>query len=312
MIKALIIAEHHDGVLSAATRATMNAASQLSASAHVLIAGVDLKPVVEQVQRLAGVAEVIVAEHAAYEHALAENMATLASQLAKDYQYVLTNATTFGKNILPYMAGLLDVDMVSDVIKIIDGNTFIRPIYAGNAQETVQLDEKIMCLTVRSTAFEGIRESNTIAPIKLCDIVCDLKRSHFKSLTQDKKNRPDLTQARIVVSGGRALGSKENFKLIEELADALGGAVGATRAAVDAGYIANEYQVGQTGKMVAPELYIALGISGAIQHLAGMKDSKIIVAINKDKDAPIFQIADYGLVGDLFELVPQLTNQIRK
>ncbi|HLF67127.1 MAG TPA: FAD-binding protein, partial [Gammaproteobacteria bacterium] len=231
---------------------------------------------------------------------------------AKEYQYILASANTFGKNILPRVAGLLDVEMVSEVIKIIDPLTFIRPIYAGNAIETVKISQTPICLTIRSTAFPAVQSGSAQASVKKCDKVYDLKLSTFIELKQEKSARPELTHARIVVAGGRALGSQENFKLIEDLADTLGAAVGATRAAVDAGYIANEYQVGQTGKVVAPEVYFAIGISGAIQHIAGMKDSKVIIAINKDRDAPIFQVADYGVVADLFEAVPQLIQAFKR
>lgn len=311
-MKALIIAEHGAGEIANASLATISAAKKITPNLSVLLAGCDLAKACAQAQHLDGVTEVIVAENSAYQHALAENMAALIQSLAKDYQYLLMSANTFGKNILPRVAGLLDVDMVSDVIKIMDDHTFIRPIYAGNAQETVEIKASPICLTIRPTAFQSPEIVAQAAPIRTCDQVFDLKLSRFISVTQEQSTRPELTHAKIVVAGGRALGSQENFKIIEELADTLGGAVGATRAAVDAGYIANEYQVGQTGKVVAPDLYIAIGISGAIQHLAGMKDSKVIVAINKDKDAPIFQVADYGVVGDLFELVPELNSALKK
>lgn len=310
MTKALIITEHHDGVLAQATLSTIHAATQLADHISLLIAGVNLKSLTEQAQFLSGVNEIIVAEHPAYQHALAENMAQLCSQLASDYQYILASANTFGKNILPRVAGLLDVDMVSEVMNILDAHTFVRPIYAGNAQESVKINATPICLTIRPIAFSPVLSGSQKASIKTCDIICDLKLSSFIELKQEKTIRPELTQAHIVVAGGRALGSQENFKLLEKLADVLGAAIGATRAAVDAGYIANEYQVGQTGKMVAPDLYIAIGISGAIQHIAGMKDSKVIVAINKDREAPIFQIADYGVVADLFEAVPELTQKL--
>jgi electron transfer flavoprotein alpha subunit len=309
MTHALVIAEHHNSQLIAATLNTIHAASQLVDSIDVLIAGVNLASVLEQVQKIEGINQVLVAEHPAYDHAPCENMAALIASF-KDYQYILMSANTFGKNILPYVAGLLDVDMVSDVKKIIDANTFVRPIYAGNAQETLKITANPICLTIRPTAFSPAVISDKSAAIKKIDTVCDLNLSKFIELKQEKSVRPELTQAHIVVSGGRALGSAENFKLIEQLADKLGGAIGATRAAVDAGYIANEYQVGQTGKVVAPDLYIAIGISGAIQHIAGMKDSKVIVAINKDKDAPIFQIADYGVVADLFEAIPEFIQHL--
>ncbi|MGA2655362.1 MAG: FAD-binding protein [Gammaproteobacteria bacterium] len=309
MTQALVIGEFNDIGITSATLSTIHAATQLADKVDLLIAGTNLSAVIAHAQKIDGIKDVLVAEHAAYDHALSENMAALIVQF-KDYQYILMSANTYGKNILPRVAGLLDVDMVSDVSKIIDANTFIRPIYAGNAQESVKITANPICLTIRPTAFTPATQTNNSAALKKIDTVCDLKLSQFIELKQDKNERPDLTQAKIVVSGGRALGSAENFKLIEQLADKLGGAIGATRAAVDAGYIANEYQVGQTGKVVAPDLYIAIGISGAIQHIAGMKDSKVIVAINKDKDAPIFQIADYGVVADLFEAIPEFMKKL--
>lgn len=311
MSKALVIAEHHDGILSQATCITINAAAQLCQEISVLIAGTNLTKVIEQTQHCEHVTEIMVAENAVYEHALCENMAALIASI-KDYDYIFASANSFGKNILPRVAGLLDVDVVSDVIKIIDAHTFVRPIYAGNAIETVKIQAHPICLTIRLTAFSPAATTDKTIPVKTIDTVCDLKLSKFIDLKQEKTQRPDLTQAHIVVSGGRALGSAENFKLIEQLADTLGAGIGATRAAVDAGYIANEYQVGQTGKAVAPDLYIAIGISGAIQHIAGMKDSKVVVAINKDKDAPIFQIADYGVVADLFEAVPEFIKKLEE
>jgi electron transfer flavoprotein alpha subunit len=311
MTKALVIAEHNDGLLAQATLTTIQAATQLADHVSLLIAGINLTSIVEQAQHLVGLSEIIVAENPAYEHALCENMAAVIASI-NDYQYILASANSFGKNILPRVAGLIDVDMVSDVTKIMDANTFVRPIYAGNAQETVKINANPICMTIRPTAFAPVLITDKTVPTKTCDTVCDLKLSKFIELKQEKSVRPELTNAHIVVSGGRALGSAENFKLIEQLADKLGGAIGATRAAVDAGYIANEYQVGQTGKVVAPDLYIAIGISGAIQHIAGMKDSKVIVAINKDKDAPIFQIADYGVVADLFEAVPEFIKKLEE
>lgn len=311
-MKALVIAQHMQGELTQATLSTIYAATQLADEVSVLIAGLDMDAAIAQATHLNGVTNVIVAKHAAYAHGLAENIAALCFELAKDYQYILASANTFGKNILPRLAGLLEVDMVSEVVKIIDAHTFMRPIYAGNAQETIKIEEEHICLTIRPTAFLQVTMGNETARTVICDIVCDLKLSEFLELKQEKTARPELTQAKIVVAGGRALGSSENFKLIENLADKLGAAIGATRAAVDAGYIANEYQIGQTGKVVAPDLYIAIGISGAIQHIAGIKDSKVIVAINKDQDAPIFQIADYGVVADLFEAIPQMIKKLEE
>lgn len=316
MTKALVIAEHNNGLLAQATLTTIQAATQLADHISLLIAGINLTSIIEQAQNLAGLSEIIVAQNPVYEHALCENMAQLCCSVIarndEDYQYILASANSLGKNILPRVAGLIDVDMVSDVMKIIDANTFVRPIYAGNAQETVKINASPICVTIRPTAFTPVLITDKTVPTKVCDTVCDLKLSKFIELKQEKSVRPELTNAHIVVSGGRALGSAENFKLIEQLADKLGAAIGATRAAVDAGYIANEYQVGQTGKVVAPDLYIAIGISGAIQHIAGMKDSKVIVAINKDKDAPIFQIADYGVVTDLFEAVPDFIKKLEE
>jgi electron transfer flavoprotein alpha subunit len=308
----LLIAEHDNRNVKPATFNTLTAAKALGENITVLVAGKNCQEVAEKMAQREGVKKVLIADASAYEHALAENLAELITQLAKDFNYILAPATTFGKNFLPRVAALLDVAQISDVVKIISPDTFVRPIFAGNILATVQSSDPIKILTIRSTAFSPAEAGTTKAPIEKCDIVCDKRLSSFLKQECSESKRPELTAARVIVSGGRALQSRENFKLIESLADRLNAAIGASRAAVDAGYVPNDYQVGQTGKVVAPELYIAIGISGAIQHLAGMKDSKVIVAINKDGEAPIFQIADYGLVGDLFEIIPQLNAELDK
>jgi electron transfer flavoprotein alpha subunit len=257
--------------------------------------------------------KVLLADHTVYLHQLAENSAALITAIGKDYDAILTGATTFGKNLLPRVAALFDVAMLSDVIKIISADTFVRPIYAGNALATVQCEDKIKILTIRTTAFPAVAENQQPqATIQVLSQALPNTQAHFENQQLTVSKRPELTTARVVISGGRGLKSAENFQLLEELADRLGAAVGASRAAVDAGFAPNDYQVGQTGKVVAPDLYIAVGISGAIQHLAGMKDSKVIVAINNDAEAPIFQIADYGLVGDLFKILPELREELDK
>jgi electron transfer flavoprotein alpha subunit len=279
------------------------------------VAGKDCKAVAEKVAKLEGVKRVLVADSPAYEHGLAETLAPLVADFQKkeDFTHILAPASAWGKNLTPRIAGILDITAISDIIAIESQDTFKRPIYAGNAIATVQSGEKLKLLTVRTTAFEKAKEGSSSAEVK--EISFDGSTSSLSKWVeevQQKSERPDLTSANIVVSGGRALKSKENFKIIEELADKLGGAVGASRAAVDAGYAPNEWQVGQTGKVVAPQLYLAVGISGQIQHLAGMKDSKLIVAINNAADAPIFQVSDYGLVQDLFQAVPELTKELGK
>lgn len=306
----LLIAEHDNSQLNEATSRVLTAATQLGGEVHVLIAGADCAGVADQTAALDGVAKVLVADAESLATHLAEPMADLIVSLASDYDAVLAPASAFGKNILPRAAALLDVMQVSDVIEVVDATTFKRPIYAGNAIETVKCNESKKLLTIRPTAFAAAGEGGS-APIEQVTTPEGDALTRLVSHDATKSDRPELTSAKIVVSGGRALGSKEQFDaLMIPLADKLNAAVGASRAAVDAGYVPNDAQVGQTGKIVAPELYIACGISGAIQHLAGMKDSKVIVAINKDEEAPIFQIADYGLVGDIFELLPELTEKL--
>jgi electron transfer flavoprotein alpha subunit len=302
----LVLAEHDNAALSPSTRTTVTAAQELaSGPVHVLVAGKGTTEVASAAARIAGVEKVLHADAPAYEQGLAEPLTTLILALAESYDAILAPATTFGKNVMPRVAALLDVMQISDIVAVKSPDTFIRPIYAGNALATVQTKDKRKVITVRTTAFNPAEEGGS-ASIETVAPATDPAQSAFVGREIVKSERPELTAARIVVSGGRGLGSKENFVLMEKLADALGAAIGASRAAVDAGYAPNDFQVGQTGKIVAPDLYIAVGISGAIQHLAGMKESKVIVAINKDEEAPIFQIADYGLVGDLFTELPKL------
>lgn len=307
-MKTLIIAEHDNSELKISTLNTVTAAKELSKEITVLVVGYQCEKVSDAASKIGGVTAVINVDAEIYQHQLAENVAKLIVEVAKNYECILAPATTFGKNILPRVAALLDVAQISDVIKIISSDTFVRPIYAGNAIATVQSKDAKKVLTIRTTAFKPDKDQQAPAPIEKLPMAIVNSQSQFIGHELSKSERPELGAARIVISGGRGLQSGENFKLLEQLADKLGAAIGASRAAVDAGFVPNDYQVGQTGKVVAPDLYIAIGISGAIQHLAGMKDSKVIVAINKDPDAPIFQVADYGLVGDLFELVPQLIN----
>lgn len=307
----LIIAEHDHKEIKAATLNTITAATKLGADIDVLIAGENAGDAANDAAKISGIRNVLHADNIAYAHFLAENIAALAAEIGKDYAYILAPATTTGKNIMPRLAALLDTQPISDIIEVVSGDTFKRPVYAGNAIATVQTTEAIKCLTVRNTAFDAAETSDDSAEIKVIDTVKATDKAVFVKQELTVSERPELTAANIVVSGGRGVGSGEDFAIIEALADSLGAAVGASRAAVDAGYVPNDYQVGQTGKVVAPELYIAVGISGAIQHLAGMKDSKTIVAINKDEEAPIFQIADYGLVTDLFEAVPALTDALK-
>lgn len=308
----LLIAEHDNTSLSPATAKAMSAASAIGSDVHVLVAGNGCSSVADAAAGLEGAAKVLLAEAPHLEHQLAEEMAALVETIAKDYEAIVSTAGTTAKNFMPRLAALLDVAQVSEITAVVSPDTFERPIYAGNAIQTVQSTDAIKVITVRTTAFSAAADGGS-APVETIRAPGAVGISQFEGEEVSKSDRPELTSARVVVSGGRALGSEENFaKYIEPLAEQLGAAVGASRAAVDAGYISNDYQVGQTGKVVAPELYIAIGISGAIQHLAGMKDSKVIVAINKDEEAPIFQIADYGLVGDLFQILPELQSEFAK
>ena len=306
-MKLLLIIEHDNTQIKSANYHVLTAAQELSQEITACVIGYHCESVVKQVQCLPGVSQVISIDSEVYEHQLAENTASTLAEIATDYAYLVAPASTFGKNLLPRLAALLDVGMIADVVKIVSADIFVRPIYAGNALATVKSEEKIKILTIRPTAFASVKpnDTGTAAVNQIAKVIAN-QLSQFEHHELSVSSRPELTSARIVVSGGRGLKSAENFKLIELLADRLGAAVGASRAAVDAGFAPNDYQVGQTGKIVAPDLYIAVGISGAIQHLAGMKDSKVIVAINSDPDAPIFQIADYGLVGDLFDVLKQL------
>ncbi len=302
----LVVAEHDNAALASGTLHAVAAAQVLGGEIDLLVAGKDCAAAAEAAAKLPGIAKVLKADSAEYEHQLAENVAPLVAALGKGYSHVLAAATTFGKNVMPRAAALLDVQQISDIVAIEGEDTFIRPIYAGNALATVKSADAIKLITVRTTAFEAVASEGGSAAIEETAGQGDSGLSAFVGQELTKSERPELTSARIVVSGGRGMQNQENFKLLESLADKLGAAVGASRAAVDSGYAPNDYQVGQTGKVVAPDLYIAIGISGAIQHLAGMKDSKVIVAINKDEEAPIFQVADYGLVADLFQAVPEL------
>jgi electron transfer flavoprotein alpha subunit len=308
---SLVIAEHDNKSLKDATAKVVTAATQLGAPVHVLVAGQDCGGVAEAAARLAGVEKVILADDPLYAHMIAEATATLILSLADKYDAILAPATTNGKNYLPRVAAKLDVPQISEILKVVSPDTFERPIYAGNAIQTVQAAVAKKVITVRTTTFKAA-EATGAGVIEKVSAAADPGTSKFVGETLSKSERPELTSAKIVISGGRGLQSAENFKLLERVADKLHAAVGASRAAVDAGYVPNEYQVGQTGKVVAPELYIAVGISGAIQHLAGMKDSKIIAAINKDEEAPIFQIADYGLVADLFKAIPEMEEELTK
>jgi electron transfer flavoprotein alpha subunit len=311
-MSVLLVAEHDNSMLSPATAKAMSAAQAIGGDVHVLVAGNGCSSVADTAAKIDGTAKVLLAEAPHLENQLAEEMAALIQPLAGQYEAILSAAGTTGKNFMPRLAALLDVAQVSDITAVVSADTFERPIYAGNAIQTVQAAETPKVITVRTTAFPAAKETGSVSVEKV-EAPAAVGISAFGSEEVSASDRPELSSARIVVSGGRALGSKENFeKYIEPLAEKLNAAVGASRAAVDAGYISNDFQVGQTGKVVAPELYIAVGISGAIQHLAGMKDSKVIVAINKDEEAPIFQIADYGLVGDLFEILPQLQQEFEK
>ncbi|WP_066453843.1 electron transfer flavoprotein subunit alpha/FixB family protein [Castellaniella caeni] len=309
-MSVLVIAEHDNAQLGAATRNVVAAAAKLGADVHVLVAGAGAQAVAQQAAQTAGVAKVLLADGPALANGLAENLAAQVLAVAGDYSHILFAATASGKNVAPRVAAKLDVAQISDIVAVESADTFVRPIYAGNALATVQSTDAKRVVTVRTTAFDPAAETGGSAEVAAIDAVADSGKSVFVGRELAKSDRPELTAASVVVSGGRGLGSAENFKLLDPLADKLGAALGASRAAVDAGYAPNDWQVGQTGKIVAPQLYIAIGISGAIQHLAGMKDSKVIVAINKDAEAPIFGVADYGLVADLFEAVPELVKAL--
>ncbi len=311
----LVIAEHDNGSIKPATLNTVAAARQLcsklpGAELHLLIAGHQCSGAAQGAAKIDGVSKVLHVEAAHYQYGLAESLAALVAQLGAAYSHLLAPATSFGKNLMPRVAASLDVAQVSDIVSIDSPDTFVRPIYAGNALATVQSSDKIKIITVRSTGFDAAPASGGSATVETVAALADAGLATLLRQELTKSERPELTAARVIVSGGRGMGNGENFKLLEALADKLGAAVGASRAAVDSGFVPNDYQVGQTGKIVAPELYIAVGISGAIQHLAGMKDSKVIVAINKDAEAPIFQVADYWLVADLFQVVPELTGAL--
>ena len=310
-MNSLVIAEHDNIELKPSTLNTVTAARIVGDNIDLLIAGKNCGAIADEGAKISGIAQVWLADSPEYEYQLAENMAPLIAALASDYSHVFAPSSTFGKNIMPRAAALLDVQQISDVVAVESEDTFVRPIYAGNAMATVRSKDSVKLITVRTTAFK-VAEMDGKGKQEIGPSKGDLGLSGFVKRELSKSERPELTAAKVIVSGGRGMQNGENFALLEALADKLGAAVGASRAAVDAGFVPNDYQVGQTGKIVAPELYIAVGISGAIQHLAGMKDSKVIVAINKDEDAPIFQIADYGVVGDLFKIVPELTAELDK
>ncbi len=307
----LVLAEHNHKALHPATKHAVSAAAQMGGDIVVLVAGSGCDGVAKEAAALAGVSKVLLADNAVYAHQLAENVAPLIASIAKNYSRVVATATTTGKDVMPRAAALADCAQVSEITKVVSADTFVRPIYAGNVLETVQCADATLFVTVRQTAFSPCAAGGNAA-VEPIAATADAGLSSFVSVTEVASERPELTAARIVVSGGRGFGSAENFKKLEKLADMLGAAIGASRAAVDAGYVPNDYQVGQTGKNVAPDLYIAIGISGAIQHLAGMKDSKVIVAINKDENAPIFELADYGLVADWQTALPELEAALAK
>ena len=306
----LVIAEHDNNELKGSTLNTVSAATQIGGDVTLLVVGSESSTAAQHGSKIDGVKSVVHVDDPIYKNFLAEDISNLVVSVADGFNYILAPATTFGKNFLPRVAAKLDVQQISDIISVESEDTFKRPIYAGSCIATVKSSDSVKVITVRTTAFDAAQISDSSVSVDQGSAVDSLNKSNFVSDEIAESDRPELTAAEVIVSGGRALGSSDNFKIIEDLADKLGAAVGASRAAVDAGYVPNDYQVGQTGKIVAPNLYIAIGISGAIQHLAGMKDSKVIVAINKDEDAPIFQVADYGLVGDLFEAVPEITNSI--
>jgi len=306
----LVVAEHDNNEIKGSTLNTVTAGLEIGGEVTVLVVGSESSSAAEQASKINGISSVIHVDDPIYKNFLAEDLGNLVVSVAEGFNYILAPATTFGKNFLPRVAAKLDVQQISDIISVEDAETFKRPIYAGSCIATVKSTDSVKVITVRTTAFDASPITDSSVTVNSGAVVDSLNNASFVSDEIAKSDRPELTAAEVIVSGGRALGSSENFKIIEALADKLGAAVGASRAAVDAGYVPNDYQVGQTGKIVAPTLYIAIGISGAIQHLAGMKDSKVIVAINKDEDAPIFQVADYGLVGDLFEAVPELTDSV--
>ena len=308
----LVLAEHDNKTVRKATLNTVAAARKLGGDVHLLVAGHQAGEAAEAAAQVAGVARVLHADAPQLGEFLAENVAALVASLAKGYSHVLAPATSTGKDVMPRAAALADAQQISDIVAVESADTFVRPIYAGNALATVKSSDAVKFITVRTTGFDAVAASGGSAAVETVPAPADTGLSSFVGREVAKSERPELTSARVVVSGGRGMGSGENFKLLEPLADKLNAAMGASRAAVDAGFVPNDWQVGQTGKIVAPELYVAIGISGAIQHLAGMKDSRVIVAINKDEEAPIFQVADYGVVGDLFQVVPQLVEELKK
>jgi electron transfer flavoprotein alpha subunit len=309
-MSVLVLADHDNSALGAATLNAVTAAGELGGDVHVLVAGSGCSSVADEAAKVSGVSKIILVDDGLYANSLAENMADLVVSIADGYEAIIAAATTSGKNILPRVAALLDVAQISEITEIVSADTFVRPIYAGNAMATVQSGDAKKVITVRTTNFAAADATGGSAAIEAGSAAADAGLSTFVKEELSKSERPELTSAKIVISGGRGMQSGDNFPLIEAVADKLGAAVGASRAAVDAGFVPNDYQVGQTGKVVAPDLYIAVGISGAIQHLAGMKDSKVIVAINKDEEAPIFQVADYGLVADLFKAIPELEAEL--
>ncbi len=306
----LVVADHDNRTLAARTLNTLAAARAIGGEIHLLVAGHQCDSVAQRASLVDGITKVLLAQNPALEHQLAENVSLLVAELGKQYSHILASTSTDARNMMPRVAAILDVDQVSDIIRVECDDTFVRPVYAGNAIATVQSSAPIKVITVRSTGFDPVAGEGGNAPVETVTSIHDAGVSCFVSAELARSDRPDLTAADIVVSGGRGMGNGENFAMLYRVADKLGAAVGASRAAVDAGYVANDMQVGQTGKIVAPDLYMAVGISGAIQHLAGMKDSKVIVAINKDEEAPIFQIADYGLVADLFDALPELESKL--
>lgn len=307
---SLVVAEHDNAELKGATLNTVAAAQKLSGDVHLLVAGENCGAVAEAAAKVSGVAKVLVADAPEYGHAIAENLAPLVVKLAPSYSHILVPATTSGKNVTPRIAAMLDAQQISEIVGVESDDTFERPIYAGNAIATVQSSDPVKVMTVRATAFDPVAADGGSAAVEKVEAAEAPGITSYVGSAMSKSERPELTAARVIISGGRGMQNGENFVMLERVADKLGAAVGASRAAVDAGFVPNDYQVGQTGKIVAPELYIAVGISGAIQHLAGMKDSKVIVAINKDEEAPIFQVADYGIVGDLFTIVPELEKEL--